>query len=93
MTDISLQKTAKTARSGRQFQKGQSSNAAGRPGVRSTKAALLVAWTGSRRRAAKIILALLPDTVGLRFDWPRDIAAGPCRRIASDPRFIHHARL
>src|SRR5215470_17735690 len=67
MADISLQKTAKTARRGRgrPFEKGQSGNPAGRPRGSVNRATR--GWNG-KPRGAKIILARMPGTVALLFD-------------------------
>src|SRR5260370_4035833 len=80
MTDISLQKTAKTASRGRgrPFPKGQSGNAAGRPrgsSNRATRAAeLLLDGEASALTRKAVELALAGDQAALRLCLDRTVA-------------------
>jgi hypothetical protein len=98
MTDISLQKTAKTARKGRgrPFAKGQSGNPGGRPrgsANRATRAAELLLdgqATALTRKAVELALAgdpaalrlCLDRTVAPRRDRPVELALPPIRSAA-----------
>jgi hypothetical protein len=80
MTDISLQKTAKTAKKGRgrPFPKGQSGNPAGRPrgsSNRATRAAeLLLDGEATALTRKAVELALAGDQAALRLCLDRTVA-------------------
>jgi len=90
MTDISLQKTAKTAKKGRgrPFPKGQSGNPGGRPrgsSNRATRAAeMLLDGEATALTRKAVELALAGDQAALRLCLDRTVA--PRRERAVDPR-------
>jgi hypothetical protein len=95
MTDISLQKTAKTASRGRPFPKGQSGNPAGRPRGstnRATRAAeLLLDGEAAALTRKAVEMALAGDQAALRLCLDRTVAPRRERAVELALPPIHNA--